>query len=136
MNDIENSCRFTGRLGKEPEMRYTPKGTAVLDMSIAVDKTVKTDDEYTKETTWVPLTAFGKTAENMNKLLEKGSMVSVDAQYNTGSYEGKDGSKHYTHNFIVRNFKAITYRKNNKDAADDEGASDDFSSLPEGDFPF
>lgn len=115
-----NSCRFIGRLGRDPEMRYTPSGSALLKFSIAVDEYSKNADGTRKQVThWVPLIAWGRQAELLNTLVKKGTLVSVDAKYETQQYE-KDGEKRYSHDFVVVAFNILGNGKSR-----DESASED-----------
>jgi len=86
-----------GNLTKEPEMRYTPAGKAVLDLSVAVDVGF---GEY-KETQWWKVTVWGKTAESCNQYLHKGSGIiaqgEIKGDKETGNpriWIGKDGTPH------------------------------------------
>ena len=71
-----------GRLGKNPDVRYTETGTAVSNFSVASD--VGYGDK--KVTEWFQLVAFGKTAELTNQLLQKGSLVHIECQKQTRSW--------------------------------------------------
>ena len=74
---------LTGRLGRDPELRYTPNNQAVLNLNVATDRqwTDKAGDKH-KETCWFRVTLWGKTAENANKYLQKGSPVLVQGRLN------------------------------------------------------
>jgi single-stranded DNA-binding protein len=86
-----NTCNFVGRFGKDPEMNYQANGNAITRFSIAVDEGFRDK----KKTHWVPLVAFGKTAELVNELCQKGTLVEItNAGYRTSTYE-KDGEKRY-----------------------------------------
>lgn len=124
MNELVNSCRFIGNLGKDPEMQYTPKGTAMLKFSVAVNEKRYEGDGYVDNTTWLDLAAFGKLAETMVKLLKKGTKIIVDAQYGKSSYEEQDtGKKRTSHNFTVRNFQILSGGRT-KDEADNTESGD------------
>ena len=70
-----------GRLGRDPEMRYTPKGDAVTSFSIATDRQYKDGSGATvKETVWFRVSAWGKLAETCNQYLKKGKMVLVEGR--------------------------------------------------------
>jgi len=97
-----NTCIFTGSFGKDPEMRFAPSGSAVLRFSIAVESGFGDH----KLTDWVPMVAFGKSAENMSKFCQKGTLIEVNGEYQTSTYE-KDGEKQYSHNFIVNRWKVL-----------------------------
>lgn len=65
-----------GNLGRDPEMRYTPSGTPVTNLSVATNRTYKdTNGQPVKETTWFKVAGFGKQAENCAQYLQKGRMV-------------------------------------------------------------
>ena len=126
-----NTCIFTGSLGKDPEMRYAPSGSAVLRFSIAVDSGFGDH----KRTDWVPLVAFGKSAENMSKFCQKGTLIEAACEYQTSKYE-KDGNTEYSHNFIVVRWKVLG-RGRPKDAVN-ESEYDGEQSFDgdENEFPF
>lgn len=92
-----NQCNFIGNLGKDPEIRYTPEGSAVTSFSIACSeswKDKKTGQKVDK-TEWVNVVAFGKLAEIMAEYLKKGSKVFVSGKFQTDKYE-KDGVTKYS----------------------------------------
>jgi single-strand DNA-binding protein len=71
---------LVGYLGKDPEMRYTPQGTAVTTFSMATDREYTKNDEKVKETTWWRVQTWGKSAEACNEYLRKGSLVAVEGR--------------------------------------------------------
>ena len=77
-----------GRLGRDPEMRYTPSGQAVTSFSIATDRVYTQDGQQMKETIWFRVSAWGKQAETCNTYLSKGKMVLVEGRLTT---DGKSG---------------------------------------------
>lgn len=100
-NDL-NQCSFIGRLGADPETRYTASGDPVCNFRIAVGW--KSKDKEGAE--WVPLTAFGKLAEICSKFLQKGSKVFVQGRFKTDEYE-KDGIKRYTTKIMLDNMQML-----------------------------
>lgn len=86
-----------GFLARDPESRYTPSGTMVLNMSIPVTRKWKKDGEPQEETTWFRVAVFGKTAEACNEYLHKGSQVFVQGRIRPGEgggptvFQKKDG---------------------------------------------
>lgn len=92
MGDI-NSVILVGRVTRDAELRYTASGTALCNFSIAVNRRVKKGDQWTDEASFVDLTLFGKTAENLNKYLVKGTQVAVQGSLKQDRWE-KDGQKH------------------------------------------
>jgi single-strand DNA-binding protein len=89
-NDL-NQCNFIGRLGSDPETRYTASGDAVCSFRIAVGW--KSKDKEGAE--WVSVSAFGKLAEICSEYLRKGAQVFVSGRMKTDEYE-KDGIKRYS----------------------------------------
>ena len=115
---LGNSCRFTGRLGQDPDLQYTPAGMAIVKVGIAVKDRRKKGDEWVEETTWVNLTAFGTKAETLHQVCNQGDLIQVDTQYQTSTYEA-DGETKYRHDFIVREW-SLAARKGGPQSASEE----------------
>ena len=76
-----NSVQLAGRLTRDPEIRYTASGVAIADIGIAVSRFLKNDQGETKEETdFIDVTAFGRTAETIQKHLHKGSPIYLDGR--------------------------------------------------------
>lgn len=94
------SITITGRLGRDPELKYLPGGDALCTFSVATDRTYNDKSgSRVKETTWFRVTVFGKQAETANKFLAKGRSVLVEGHLicdpATGGprvFTGKDGA--------------------------------------------
>ncbi|MCB2146567.1 MAG: single-stranded DNA-binding protein [Deltaproteobacteria bacterium] len=72
---------IVGNLGRDPEMRFTPSGQAVTNMSVGTNRTYTgPDGQKVKETTWFRVSAWGKQAENCNNYLKKGSKVLIEGR--------------------------------------------------------
>ncbi len=72
---------IAGHLGREPEMRYTPAGQAVTNFNLAANRQYNdSNGQAVKETIWFRVSAWGKTAENCNQYLHKGSLVLVEGR--------------------------------------------------------
>ena len=91
MNDL-NQCQFIGRLGKDPVIRRTQSGDAVASFSLACGWKNK-DKEGTE---WIPVTAFGKLGEIVEKYLHKGSLVFIQGKFKTDKYTDANGVDKYT----------------------------------------
>lgn len=87
-----NLCQFIGRLGKDPETRYTPDGTAVSTFPLAVGWKSRDKDG----TEWVRCVSFGKLAEIVGQYLHKGKQCYVSGRLNTRKYQDKDGIDRYS----------------------------------------
>jgi single-strand DNA-binding protein len=84
-----------GNLGRDPEMRYTPQGTAVTSFSVAVSRSFNSrDGEQQEETDWFRVTAWNKLAEICNQYLTKGQRVYVEGRVSMRMWDGNDGQKH------------------------------------------
>lgn len=90
MSDL-NQWTGIGRLGKDPEIRRTADGKAIASFSIACGW--KTKDK--EGTDWIPVTAFGKLAEIIEKYVQKGSQVLIQGQFKTDKYTDKNGVDKY-----------------------------------------
>lgn len=98
-----NKVILVGRLGRDPEMTYTPGGMAVCKFPLATSKKKKDGAEVTS---WHRCTAFGKTGEMIGQYLSKGRELYVEGELQYGQYE-KDGVTRYTTDIIVNQFSFI-----------------------------
>lgn len=87
-----NRVILVGNLTRDLELRYTPAGTAVTDLGIAVNDRVKKGDQWVDETTFVDVTLWGRTAEIAQQYLIKGSPCLIEGRLKLESWE-KDGQK-------------------------------------------
>ena len=90
-----NKVILIGNLTRDPEVKHTPKGSAVTDLGIAVNRTYSTDSgEKREETTFVDVTLWGKTAELAGEYLRKGRQVYIEGRLQLDTWEDKaSGSK-------------------------------------------
>jgi single-strand DNA-binding protein len=80
-----------GNVGKEPELRFTPGGDPVCNMSVAVTPRKKVNDQWVDgETTWFRVTAWGRLAESCTEHVQKGDAIMVRGKFRLSTYE-KDG---------------------------------------------
>jgi single-strand DNA-binding protein len=86
---MSNHITITGKVGQDPELRFTPGGMAVLTFSVA--DTYGKDDK--KKTTWHNITVFSKLAENVANTIGKGSTVIIVGRYEQDEFTKKDGTK-------------------------------------------
>ncbi len=87
-----NRVILVGNLTRDVEMRFTPQGTAVTDIGLAVNDRVKKQGEWVDETTFVEITLWGRTAEVAAEYLSKGSPVLIEGRLKYESWE-QDGQK-------------------------------------------
>lgn len=100
-----NSVNLTGRLTRDPEVRYTADQKAVARFTIAIDRSVKPGEE--KKADFPNVVCFGKIAEKVELYLNKGRMVGVSGRLQTGSYEKADGTKVHTTEVIANNVEFL-----------------------------
>jgi single-strand DNA-binding protein len=92
-----NRVQLIGRLGKDPESKYTPNGKKVAHFSLAVSQRWKTGGESKEYTEWVNIEAWGRLGEVCQDYLKKGSLVYLEGRLKTEKYEDKGGeTKYYT----------------------------------------
>ena len=92
-----NRVQLIGRLGKDPESKYTPTGKKVAHFSLAVSQRWKTGGENKEYTEWVNIEAWGRLGEVCQEYLKKGSLVYLEGRLKTEKYEDKGGeTKYYT----------------------------------------
>lgn len=104
---------IVGRLGREPEMRYTPNGTPVTNFSVAVSRKWKNQNgELQEKTTWFRVTAWGKLAETCNEYLDKGRMVLVEGEVEASAWMGQDGEPRATLELRAQNVRFLGGKSN------------------------
>jgi len=86
-----------GHLGRDPEMRYTPEGEAVVNFSVASSRKYKTSSgEQREETEWFNCSAWGKLADICNEYLTKGKQVYVEGRLKTRTYQAQNGETRFS----------------------------------------
>ena len=89
-----NKVLLIGNLTRPPELRYTPGGTAVADLRMAVNRNYTTQSgEKREEACFLTVVVWGKQAESCGEYLDKGSQIFVEGRLQTRDWEGKDGGK-------------------------------------------
>ncbi len=89
-----NKVILVGNLTRDPEVRYTPKGTAVTDLGVAVNRTYTTDNgEKREEVTFVDVTFWGRTAENAGQYLKKGRPVLIEGRLQLDTWDDKQSGQ-------------------------------------------
>lgn len=97
-----NKVTLIGRLGQNPEVRYTPSGAAVANFSLATSKSWKDKSGAKQEKTeWHRIVVWNKLAETAGKYLEKGKQVYIEGEIQTRPWEDKDGIKRYTTEIVA-----------------------------------
>jgi single-strand DNA-binding protein len=128
-----NKAILVGRLGKDPEIRYTPDGMMVTSFSVATDEISKDKSgERVQKTEWHRIVTFGKLAEICGKYLVKGKLVFIEGRIQTRSWDDKEGRKHYSTEIIANNMKMLD-TKGATAKGDEIPAYDTAPHFPDGD---
>ena len=108
-----NECFLMGNLTRDPELTYTPKGTAVAKFGLAINRNWTTEDgEKREEVTFVDLTAFGKTAETISQYVKKGNPLLVIGRLKLDQWDDKQtGQKRSKLHVIVERFQFVGGRE-------------------------
>lgn len=92
-----NKAMLIGRLGQDPEVRYTQSNTAVATLSVATNERFKdSNGEWKERTEWHRVVAWGRLAEICQQYLQKGSQVFIEGPIQTREWEDREGQKRYT----------------------------------------
>ena len=92
-----NRVQLIGRLGKDPESKYTPTGKKVCHFSLAVSNRWKDKNGETKEVTeWVNIEAWGRLGEVCQEYLKKGSLIFLEGRLKTDKYDSNGETKYFT----------------------------------------
>jgi single-strand DNA-binding protein len=103
-----NKVILVGRLGRDPETRFTGGGQAVANFTIATDFSYKDrNGERQKRTEWHRIVAWRKLAEIVQQYLKKGSLVYIEGRIETREWQDKEGQKRYTTEIIANEMKML-----------------------------
>lgn len=92
-----NRVQLIGRLGKDPESKFTPTGKKVIHFSVAVSERWKNPEGENKEyTEWINVEAWGRLSEVCQEYLRKGSLVYLEGRLKTDKYEDRGETKYFT----------------------------------------
>ncbi len=124
-----NKVILIGNLGKDPELRYAPSGSAVANFSLATSEQWKDQEGNLQEkTSWHNIVVWGKLAEITAEYLKKGRKVYVEGRIQYRDYEGRDGNKRYVTEVVVNDLVMLGSRP---DGAESGGSfSKDNSGAP------
>lgn len=107
-----NRVILTGRLTKDPELKYTANGVAVVSFTLAVDRQFKSKNGD-READFINCVVWRKQAEAFANYNHKGSMIGVDGRLQVRSYENKQGARVYVTEVVVDTFSFLSGRQDN-----------------------
>ncbi len=111
-----NRIVLIGRLTRDPESQYTPNGIAIAKFTVAVDRFTKNPETGEKETDFIPIVTFRRTAEFVTQYVTKGRLVSVEGRLQVRSWVAQDGSRRYMTEVVADNVQTLD-RPRDADAA-------------------
>ena len=117
-----NRAILTGRLTRDPELRYTTSGTAVVQAMIAVDRQFK-NQQGERKADFINLVIWRKAAENFANFTHKGSLVGIDGRIQTRTYENKQGQRVYVTEINVDSFSLLEPRQENSQQSNNNYSS-------------
>ena len=123
-----NRIVVMGRCGKDPEIRMTQKGTSVASVTLAVDRDYSADQN--KETDWIDVVAFGKTAEFVEKYFSKGQIAIVTGRLQIRKWEDKDGNKRRSAEILADH---VYFGEGKKDRAETYEPQGEFNEITDDD---
>jgi len=131
-----NKVTLIGRLGVDPEIRYTPNGGQVTTFRLATDRKWKDKNgEKKDETEWHRITTFGKLAEICSQYLSKGSLVYIEGRIKTDTWE-KDGATQYSTGIIAEQMTMLGGRGESQQQSSPQQQKPAQSSAPPADDDF
>jgi single-strand DNA-binding protein len=116
-----NKVILIGNLTRDPELRVTPKGTAICQFGIAVNRTWKDESGQSREeVSFIDIEAWGKAGETITKFLLKGSSIMLDGRLKQDSWEDKQtGQKRSKLKVVVENFQFLGDRRSGESNTED-----------------
>ncbi len=145
-----NKVILVGRLGADPEIRYTLEGKPVATMRIATNEVINRGGTKETLTEWHRVVAFGRLAEICGEYLKVGTQVYLEGRLRTRKFEDKEGRERYITEVVAINLKILDRRENSNKASEFENIegkskpakeepidlSENFSNFEEDDLPF
>ncbi len=124
-----NKVMLIGRLGKDPEIKYTPSEVAVVTLNMATNTSYKSQDgEIVEKTEWHRVVVWRKTAEMISQYAKKGDLVYIEGKLATRSWDDKDGNKQYMTEIQAEQVQILqfsqTYEQEQQTNFPDEQAED------------
>ena len=97
-----NKALMIGHVGTDPELKYTPNGTATASFRLAVSRGYTTaDGEKRTDTEWFTVSTWGKQAESCNQYLSKGKKIHVEGRLKSNSWTAQDGSTRFSNELVA-----------------------------------
>jgi len=135
-----NKAILIGRLGRDPEVRYTPSGVAVANFSIATSEEWKDREtgEKQERTEWHKIVAWRRLGEICGEYLHKGSQVYIEGRLQTRAWDDRDGNKRYTTEVVAQSMQMLgsTGKEGRAEPTERGYPIEEPINVPEDDIPF
>ncbi|KYC47858.1 MAG: single-stranded DNA-binding protein [Candidatus Methanofastidiosum methylothiophilum] len=116
-----NKVILIGRLGQDPETRYLPSGTPVINFSVATNENWKNSDgEKQEKTDWHRISAFGKLAEIVQKYAHKGDRIYIEGRLSYRTYEDNEGTTRHATSVIAETIQLLGEKMGNSESVPDD----------------
>jgi len=132
---VINRVVLVGRLVADPELRYTPNGTAVASLRLAVDRG-RTNAEGNRETDFFNVVAWQKSAEYAANYLNKGRLIGVDGRLQQRSWVAQDGTKRSAVEVVAERVQSLEARKDGGEPRPAAGEAAATGAVAEAEAPF
>ena len=126
-----NRVQLIGRLGRDPESKFTPTGKKVTHFSLAVSQRWKTGSELKEYTEWVNIEAWGRLGEVCQEYLKKGSLVYLDGRLKTERYEDRGGETRYFTKVVAQFLQFLSGNRAGDSVIEEVGVMDTDELEPE-----
>jgi single-strand DNA-binding protein len=134
-----NRAELIGRLGRDPDVRYTADGKAIANLALATSEFFRDRDsgQRKEQTEWHRVVLFGKQAEIAGKYLKKGALAYVDGRLRTRKWKNRQGQEQYTTELVGNALTLLDKKGNASDVETESGKADSIGNRDEGfyDFP-
>lgn len=130
-----NKVVLIGRLTKDPELKFSQSGTAVANLTLAVDRKFKKEGQ--QQADFIPIVVWGKIGESVADYKKKGDLIAVFGRMETRSYEAKDGGRRYVTEVIAEEVKFLDSKNSGSGIPSDYFGNGDMTPIDDGeDMPF
>lgn len=120
-----NKAQIIGRLGRDPELRFSHGGSAVCNFTVATNHRAKQDGQWTEQTEWHRVVCFGAKAEAAGQYLKKGSQAYVEGRIQTREWEDREGNARKTTEIVAYDVQFLDSKQKQDQGGGSHGADED-----------
>ena len=131
-----NKVLLTGRITKDPEIRYTQTDMSSLRFSVAVDRNIARDANGNRQADFINCVAFSQQADFMSRYVHKGNMLCIEGRLQTGQYQNQQGQTVYTTDVVADSIQFLESRTQKSNDNNDEFSNLSGSIITDNDLPF